>query len=310
LGAGAAREIEKFPDLELVAVFSRRPVEIAQDVPVVRLEEAGAWKDRIDVMVLCGGSATDLPEQGPQFARDFCTVDSFDNHAEIPSYLAAVDEAARAGGRTSIISAGWDPGLFSLMRVMMGAVLPEGMTQTFWGKGVSQGHSSAIRALDGVVDAVQYTVPDHRVMNQARSGEPLEFTAGERHTRLCFVVAAEGADTGRIEREIKEMPNYFAGYNTEVHFISAEDLLTNHSRLPHGGSVIHSGKTGEENVHLMELLLKLDSNPEFTASILLAYARAVYRLHAQGEVGARTVFDIPPVFLAASSRDTLITDLL
>ena len=261
-------------------------------------------------MILCGGSANDLPEQGPEFAKIFNTVDSFDTHAKIPAYFKAVDASAKSAGKISIISIGWDPGLFSLMRLYAGAILPAGKTYTFWGKGVSQGHSDAIRGIEGVLDAVQYTIPVDSAMKKIRNGETPALTAREKHTRLCYVVAAENADKKRIEKEIKEMPNYFDEYDTTVNFISAAELKAAHGKLPHGGNVIHMGATGAGNNHAIEFSLKLDSNPEFTASVLLAYARAAYKLSAKGERGARTIFDIPPVLLSSSSAEELIKNLL
>ena len=314
LGRGVESEILKNPDLELAAVFTRRKpagsVKIKANAPVVHVDAAKDWKDKIDVMILCGGSANDLPEQGPEFAKIFNTVDSFDTHAKIPAYFKAVDASAKSAGKISIISIGWDPGLFSLMRLYAGAILPAGKTYTFWGKGVSQGHSDAIRGIEGVLDAVQYTIPVDSAMKKIRNGETPALTAREKHTRLCYVVAAENADKKRIEKEIKEMPNYFDEYDTTVNFISAAELKAAHGKLPHGGNVIHMGATGAGNNHAIEFSLKLDSNPEFTASVLLAYARAAYKLSAKGERGARTIFDIPPVLLSSSSAEELIKNLL
>ena len=302
LGRGVESEIAKNSDMELAAVFTRRkPVDsltIKSDVPVVNTDDAKAWQDRIDVMVLCGGSATDLPKMGPWFAELFNTVDSFDTHAKIPEYFKSVDNAAKSGGNVSIISVGWDPGLFSLMRLYMSSVIPAGKTYTFWGKGVSQGHSSAVRAVDGVLDAIQYSIPIDSAMSRIRGGEKPDLSPREMHTRLCYVVAAEGADRSRIEREIKEMPHYFDEYDTTVRFISAEEMKTDHGKLPHGGNVIHTGLTGAGNNQVIEFSLKLDSNPEFTASALLAYARAAHKLSEKGECGARTVFDIAPALLS------------
>jgi diaminopimelate dehydrogenase len=314
LGRGAESEIGKNPDMELAAVFTRRKpagsLSIQAGVPVVHVDSAAEWKDRIDVMLLCGGSAKDLPEQGPEFAKLFNTVDSFDTHAKIPDYLTAMDSAARSGGKLAVISAGWDPGLFSLMRLTMGAVIPAGKTYSFWGPGVSQGHSGAIRGIDGVLGAVQYSQPVSSVMERIRNGEMPELSPREKHKRLCYVAAAEGADKTRIEKEIKEMPYYFDEYDTTVYYITIDQLEAEHGKLPHGGNLIHTGETGGKNSQVLELSLKLDSNPEFTASILFAYARAAYRLSAKGERGARTVFDIPPGLLSVLDHESVIKNLL
>lgn len=313
LGKGAETEISKNPDMELAAVFTRRKpaesLQIKTKAPVVHVDNAAEWKNKIDVMILCGGSANDLPKQGPEFAKIFNTVDSFDTHAKIPDYLEKMDRSAKSGGNISVISIGWDPGMFSLMRLYMGFIIPAGKTYTFWGKGVSQGHSDAVRGIKGVSDAIQYTVPVDSAMKRIRSGENPELSAREKHTRVCYVVAAEGADKERIEREIKEMPNYFDGYDTAVYFISAAELKANHNKLPHGGNVIRMGTTGCGNRHAIEFSLKLDSNPEFTASVLLAYARAAHKLRKKGETGARTIFDIPPVLLSAEA-DEAVKNLL
>lgn len=303
LGRGAELAVKHAPDMELAAVFTRRdPASVRTAdpaVPVVPADEAAQWRDRIDVMILCGGSATDLPRQTPVLARSFTVVDSFDTHAQIPAHFAAVDAAARESGTLGIISVGWDPGLFSLMRAYGAAVLPEGKAYTFWGRGVSQGHSDAIRRIDGVLDARQYTVPVPQALDAVRRGEQPELTARQKHTRECFVVAAEGADRERIRREIVTMPNYFDEYDTTVHFVTAEELRRDHAGLPHGGTVIRTGVTGADGEHRerIEYSLSLDSNPEFTAGVLTAYARAAYRLHAEGAVGCRTVLDIPPALL-------------
>ncbi|MCL2837459.1 MAG: diaminopimelate dehydrogenase [Oscillospiraceae bacterium] len=317
LGRGAEAGIAQNPDMELVAVFTRRkPVEslkINSDVPVVHVSDVEYWKDKIDVMILCGGSANDLPEQTPTFAKIFNTVDSFDTHAKIPEYFKTVDAAAVAGGKISIISIGWDPGLFSVMRLYAGAVLPSGNTYTFWGPGVSQGHSDAIRRIDGVADAIQYTIPVDEAVERVKSGKKVEFETREKHKRVCYVAVDSicgDEDKARIEKEIKEMPNYFADYDTTVNFISQDELRTNHGKLMHGGQVIHAGKTRDNNNQVIEFSLKLDSNPEFTASVLLAYARAAYRLSATGEKGARTIFDIPPILLSGRDRDDVVRDLL
>jgi diaminopimelate dehydrogenase len=314
LGKGVESEILKNPDFELAAVFTRRPraglLGLKAETPAVHIDSACLWKDKIDVMILCGGSAGDLPSQGPFFANLFNTVDSYDNHANIPQYFKVMDNSAKTGGNVSVISVGWDPGLFSLMRLYMGAVIPDGKTYTFWGKGVSQGHSEAIRGIEGVEGAVQYTIPSGSAIESIRAGKSPELTAREKHTRLCYVAASPDADKVRIEREIKEMPNYFADYDTTVNFISMDELKAGHSGFKHGGNVIHTGMTGNDNSQLMEYSLKLDSNPEFTASVLLAYARAAYRLSASGVSGARTVYHIPPILLSRLSEEETIRDLL
>lgn len=313
LGKGAVEAIKKNPDMELVAIFTRRdPSEVSlqvnpeEQVMVVPLSNVEEWKDRIDVMIVCGGSATDLPEQTPMLARMFNIVDSFDTHAKIPEHFAKVNESAKTGGKVAIISAGWDPGAFSINRVYAEAFLPGGATYTFWGKGVSQGHSEAIRGIEGVKDARQYTIPIEEAVNRVRNGENPELTTREKHLRQCFVVLEEGADASKIEAEIKNMPNYFADYDTTVQFISEEELLRNHAGLPHGGSVIHSAETGNGNKQVIEYKLKLDSNPEFTALILAAYARAAYRINNSGKSGARTVLDIAPALLSPKTREELL----
>ena len=312
LGRGVECAVRQNPDMELAALFSRRePCKVARlsaDVPVYPVEEAEAHVDDIDVMLLCGGSATDLPEQTPRLARLFNVVDSFDTHARIPEHFARVDEAARAAGKAAIISVGWDPGLFSLNRLYAQAVLPPGADYTFWGKGVSQGHSDAIRRIDGVLDARQYTIPVDSAVDAVRSGGCPQLTAREKHTRECFVVAREGADLAAIEKEIKTMPNYFAEYDTTVHFISMEEMRRDHSGMPHGGMVIRSGQTGWDGEHraVVEYSLKLDSNPEFTSSVLLAYARAAYRLNQRGDNGCKTVLDIPPALLSPKTGEELL----
>jgi len=313
LGRGVESEIQKNDDMELVAIFTRRnpsTLKINSDAPVISASEVNDWKDKIDVMILCGGSATDLPVQAPELAKSFNTVDSFDTHAKVPEQFANVDASASTGSHVSIISVGWDPGLFSLNRIYAECVLPEGNTYTFWGKGVSQGHSDAIRRIAGVKDARQYTIPVEESIEKVRNGENPELTTRQKHTRECFVVAEEGADLAQIEKEIKEMPNYFDEYDTTVHFISEEELKANHSKLPHGGFVIRSGETGNGNKEIIEYSLKLDSNPEFTSSTLLAYARACYRLASEGRFGAKTVFDVPPSYLSALSGDELRAKLL
>lgn len=305
LGRGVECAIRQNPDMELKAVFTRRAPEtvkiLTEGVPVYHVNEAEAKKDEIDVLILCGGSATDLPVQTPKYAQWFNVVDSFDTHAKIPEHFAAVDESAQKSGKVGIISVGWDPGMFSLNRLYAAACLPEGENYTFWGKGVSQGHSDAIRRIEGVKDARQYTIPVESALEAVRSGSSPELTTREKHTRECFVVAEEGADLKKIEEEIVTMPNYFADYDTTVHFISEEELLRDHAGIPHGGFVIRTGKTGwnNENSHVIEYSLKLDSNPEFTSSVLAAYARAAYRLSKEGQTGCKTVFDIAPAYLAA-----------
>ncbi len=316
LGRGVESAIKQNPDMELVAVFTRRdPSSLTirtEGVPVLHVDDAPSMVEKIDVMVLCGGSATDLPEQTPAIAKLFNCIDSFDTHAKIPEHFAAVDKAAKEGGKVAMISVGWDPGLFSLMRSYTDSVLPAGKDYTFWGKGVSQGHSDAIRRIEGVIDARQYTVPIDEALSAVRSGSAPELTTRQKHTRECFVVAAEGADKARIEQEIKTMPNYFADYDTTVNFISLEELREKHSGIPHGGFVIRSGKTGfnEENNNIIEFSLKLDSNPEFTSSVIIAYARAVYRFSKEGATGAKTVLDIPPAYLSPRSGDELRASLL
>ena len=316
LGRGIECAIRQNPDMELVAVFTRRDpstVKISTEGAVVaRADEVDSFVGAIDVMILCGGSATDLPEQTPALAKKFCVVDSFDTHARIPEHFAAVDSAAKEGGNVAMISVGWDPGMFSLNRLYAGAILPDGKDYTFWGKGVSQGHSDAIRRIEGVANAKQYTIPIDSALEAVRSGSEPELTARQKHLRECFVVAEEGADMARIEREIKEMPNYFADYDTIVHFITAEELSRDHAGIPHGGFVIRTGKTGAEleHSHVIEYSLKLDSNPEFTASVIVAYARATHRMKREGVVGCKTVFDVPPVYLSPKSRDELIKELL
>ena len=316
LGRGVECAIRQNPDMELAAVFTRRSpetVEILTDgVPVVKADAAKDWTDKIDVLIICGGSATDLPTQTPEYAKMFNVIDSFDTHARIPEHFANVDAAAKAGNKLGIISLGWDPGLFSLNRMYANAVLPQGNDYTFWGKGVSQGHSDAIRRIAGVKDARQYTIPVENSLEAVRNGENPQLTTREKHTRECFVVLEEGADAARVEEEIKTMPNYFDEYDTTVHFISEEELKKNHSGIPHGGFVLRSGKTGwnEENSHLIEYRLKLDSNPEFTSCVLVAYARAAYRMAKEGQTGARTIFDIPPAYLSAKSSEELRAHLL
>ncbi|MBQ9867732.1 MAG: diaminopimelate dehydrogenase [Lachnospiraceae bacterium] len=316
LSRGVESAIKQNDDLELAAVFTRRdPASVSiktPGVPVVSESEILDWKDKIDVLVMGGGSATDLPVQTPKYAEFFNVIDSFDTHARIGEHFANVDAAAKKGGKVAVISVGWDPGMFSLLRMVSDAVLPEGKHYTFWGRGVSQGHSDAIRRIEGVKDARQYTVPIESAVEEVRSGSNPEFTARQMHLRDCYVVAEEGADKARIEKEIKEMPNYFADYDTTVHFISEEELKRDHAGLPHGGFVIRSGVTGndKEHKHIIEYNLKLDSNPEFTGSVLTAYARAAYRLSKEGASGCKTVFDIAPAYLSAKSAEELRGHLL
>ncbi len=316
LGRGVECAIKHNQDMELAAVFTRRDPKdvhiLTENVPVYPAAEAIDRKDDIDVLILCGGSATDLPKQTPEYAKYFNVVDSFDTHARIPEHFEAVDKAAGESGHTGLISAGWDPGMFSLSRMYANAVLPGGHDYTFWGRGVSQGHSDAIRRIDGVKDARQYTIPVESALEAVRSGSDPELTTRQKHTRECFVVAEDGADLARIEKEIVTMPNYFADYDTTVHFISQEELNRDHRGIPHGGFVIRTGKTGwnDENSHVIEYSLKLDSNPEFTASVIVAYARAVYRLNQEGQKGCKTVFDIAPAYLSPESGEELRKHLL
>ena len=316
LGRGVECAIKHNPDLELKAVFTRRdPASVkilTETAKVYHVDEAVKMKDDIDVMILCGGSATDLPVQTPEFAKYFNVVDSFDTHAKIPEHFEAVDKAAKESGKTALISAGWDPGMFSLNRLYANAIMPTGKDYTFWGKGVSQGHSDAVRRIEGVIDARQYTIPVEKALEAVRNGENPELTTREKHTREVFVVAKEGADKARIENEIKTMPNYFDEYDTTVHFITEEEMKRDHAGLPHGGFVIRTGKTGwnDEHNHVIEYSLKLDSNPEFTSSVIAAYARAVYRLNKEGQTGCKTVFDIAPAYLSAQSPEELRAHML
>ncbi|HIZ84355.1 MAG TPA: diaminopimelate dehydrogenase [Firmicutes bacterium] len=316
LGRGVEAAVRQNPDMELAAVFTRRdPASLSIQTPsakVLSVDEAEKMQDAIDVLILCGGSATDLPEQTPAMASLFNVVDSFDTHARIPEHFAAVDAAAKAAGKVAVISCGWDPGMFSLNRLYAQCILPEGEDYTFWGRGVSQGHSDAVRRIDGVKDARQYTIPVEAAVEAVRRGENPSLTTRQKHTREVFVVAEEGADTARIEREIKTMPNYFDQYDTTVHFISAEEMQRDHSGLPHGGMVIRTGKTGlaKEHSHVVEYSLKLDSNPEFTSSVLLAFARAACRMAGEGQTGCKTVFDFPPAYLSPKSGEELRAHLL
>ena len=316
LGRGVECAVKQNDDMELVAVFTRRNPEdvkiLTETAVVCNVADVEDWKDKIDVMIICGGSATDLPKQTPVYAKMFNVIDSFDTHARIPEHFANVDAAAKEGGHVGIISVGWDPGMFSLNRLYANAILPDGNDYTFWGKGVSQGHSDAIRRVEGVKDGKQYTIPVEAALEAVRNGENPELTTRQKHTRECFVVLEEGADAAKVEEEIKTMPNYFSDYDTTVHFISEEELKANHSGIPHGGFVLRSGKTGwdGENKHLIEYSLKLDSNPEFTSSVLIAYARAAYRLASEGQSGCKTVFDIAPAYLSAKSEEELRKHML
>ena len=309
LGKGVEAAVKMNADLELAAVYTRRnPQDVKiriQGVPVKSTAELERGNEDIDVLVICGGSATDLPEMTPKYAALYNVIDSFDTHANIPVHFANVDAAAKAAGKVGIISCGWDPGMFSVNRLYSTSILPCGEAYTFWGKGVSQGHSDAVRRIDGVIDCRQYTIPVPSALEKVRNGENPELTTREKHTRECFVVAEDGADLARIENEIKTMPNYFADYDTTVHFISAEEMARDHSGLPHGGSVIYSGTTSEGTKHVIEYSLKLDSNPEFTGSVIAAYARAAARLNKEGKTGAMTVFDIAPVYLSALPPEEL-----
>ncbi len=315
LGRGVELAITQNSDMTAVGVFTRRnpnTVKTLTGIPVFAAEDALQMQDKIDVMIICGGSATDLPKQTPYLAQRFNVVDSFDTHAKIPAHVAAVQAAAETAKKTALVSAGWDPGMFSIARLYADSILSEGKDYTFWGKGVSQGHSDAIRRIDGVEDARQYTIPVTESLNAVRSGASPDLTTAQKHERECFVVAKDGADLERIEREIKTMPNYFADYHTTVHFITKEEMAKNHSGLPHGGAVIRNGVTGvdKQNKHVVEFSLKLDSNPEFTASVLVACARAVYRLNQKEEYGCKTMLDVPPAYLSAKPREDLIASLL
>lgn len=307
LGRGVECAVKQNDDMELVAVFTRRNPEdvkiLTETATVCNVADVEDWKDKIDVMIICGGSATDLPKQTPVYAKMFNVIDSFDTHARIPEHFANVDAAAKEGGHVGIISVGWDPGMFSLNRLYANAILPDGNDYTFWGKGVSQGHSDAIRRVEGVKDGKQYTIPVEAALKAVRNGENPELTTRQKHTRECFVVLEEGADAAKVEEEIKTMPNYFSDYDTTVHFISEEELKANHSGIPHGGFVLRSGKTGwdGENKHLIEYSLKLDSNPEFTSSVIVAYARAAYKMSKEGQKGCKTVFDVAPSYLSPES---------
>ncbi len=316
LGRGVESAIRQNPDTELVAVFTRRnPENLKIQTPsakVLNVNEIENWKDKIDVLILCGGSATDLPEQTPKYAKMFNCIDSFDTHANIPAHFENVDKSAKEGKKVAIISVGWDPGLFSLNRMYANAILPDGNDYTFWGRGVSQGHSDAIRRIKGVKDAKQYTVPVEKSLQSVKNGENPELTTRQKHTRECFVVLEDGADAKQVEHEIVTMPNYFSDYDTTVHFITEEELKKNHSGIPHGGFVLRSGVTGfnKDEKHIIEYSLKLDSNPGFTSSVLVAYARAAYRLYKEGSFGCKTVFDIAPAYLSPKSAEELRKTML
>ena len=316
LGRGVELSLRQNPDMELVAFFTRRDPKtlktLSPEVPVYHVDDAIKMKDEIDVMILCGGSATDLPKQSPEYAKYFNIVDSFDTHAKIPEHFAACDASAKESGKIALISVGWDPGMFSLQRLLGNVILPDGKDYTFWGKGVSQGHSDAIRRIDGVLDAKQYTVPVEEALKKVRAGENPELTTRDKHTRECFVVAEEGADLERIRNEIVTMPNYFADYNTTVNFITKEELDRDHKGIPHGGFVMRSGVTGVngETKEMIEYSLKLGSNPEFTSSVIVCYARAAYKMNKEGMKGCKTVFDVPPVYLSPKSAEELRASLL
>lgn len=315
LGRGVESAIKQNSDLSLYGVFTRREpssLKTLTGANVYHIDDILKHKGNIDVLILCGGSATDLPRQTPELAKNFNVVDSFDTHAKIPEHFENVDLSAKESGKIAIISVGWDPGMFSLNRLLGEAILPDGKDYTFWGKGVSQGHSDAIRRIDGVLDARQYTIPVESALSSVRNGENPELTTRGKHTRECFVVAEDGADKARIENEIKTMPNYFADYDTTVHFISKEELMRDHSGIPHGGFVIRCGKTGldGENTHIIEYSLKLDSNPEFTSSVLVAYARAAQRMNSEGMCGCKTVFDVAPAYLSPNTAEDLRKRLL
>lgn len=316
LGKGVESAVRQNDDVELAVVFTRRnPKDIklkSENIPVVSVNEIENWKDKIDVLIICGGSAKDLPEQTPKYAKMFNVVDSFDTHAKIPQHFANVDKSAKENGTVALISAGWDPGLFSLNRMYANVMLPDGKDYTFWGRGVSQGHSDAIRRIDGVKDARQYTCPVESVLEKIKSGECPELTTRQKHTRECYVVLEDGADAKRVEQEIVTMPNYFDEYDTTVHFISEEELIKNHSGIPHGGLVIRNGKTGfdKEHTHTIQYNLRLDSNPEFTSSVLVAFARAVNRMSKEGQTGCKTIFDVAPAYLSPKSGEELRRTML
>ena len=313
LGRGVENAMKLNNDMELCAIFTRRnpqDVKVNSNTPVVSVNDIEQWKDKIDVLIICGGSATDLPVQTPKYAEMFNVIDSFDTHARIPEHFANVDKVAKSSNKIAIISLGWDPGLFSLNRLFGNIILPNGKDYTFWGKGVSQGHSDAIRRIKGVKNAKQYTIPVEEALASVRNGENPELTTRQKHTRECFVVLEEGADAKQVEHEIVTMPNYFSDYDTTVHFISEEELIKNHSGIPHGGFVIRSGETSKGTKHVIEYSLKLDSNPEFTSSVLVAYARAAYKLNKEGQSGCKTIFDIAPKYLTNKTNEELISTML
>ena len=313
LGRGVENAMKFNKDMELCAIFTRRnpeTVKVNSNTPVVSVNDIEQWKDKLDVLIICGGSATDLPVQTPKYAEMFNVIDSFDTHARIPEHFANVDKAAKKSGKVAIISLGWDPGMFSLNRLFGNVLLPNGKDYTFWGKGISQGHSDAIRRIKGVKNAKQYTIPVEEALKSVRNGENPELTTRQKHTRECFVVLEEGADPKQIEHEIVTMPNYFSDYDTTVHFITEEELVKNHSGIPHGGFVIRTGETSVGTKHVIEYSLKLDSNPEFTSSVLVAYARACYRLNKEGQSGCKTIFDIAPAYLINKTNEELISTML
>lgn len=313
LGRGVENAMKFNKDMELCAIFTRRnpeTVKVNSNTPVVSVNDIEQWKDKLDVLIICGGSATDLPVQTPKYAEMFNVIDSFDTHARIPEHFANVDKVAKKSGKVAIISLGWDPGMFSLNRLFGNVFLPNGKDYTFWGKGISQGHSDAIRRIKGVKNAKQYTIPVEEALKSVRNGENPELTTRQKHTRECFVVLEEGADPKQIEHEIVTMPNYFSDYDTTVHFITEEELVKNHSGIPHGGFVIRTGETSVGTKHVIEYSLKLDSNPEFTSSVLVAYARACYRLNKEGQSGCKTIFDIVPAYLINKTNEELISTML
>lgn len=313
LGRGVENAMKFNKDMELCAIFTRRnpeTVKVNSNTPIVSVNDIEQWKDKLDVLIICGGSATDLPVQTPKYAEMFNVIDSFDTHARIPEHFANVDKAAKKSGKVAIISLGWDPGMFSLNRLFGNVLLPNGKDYTFWGKGISQGHSDAIRRIKGVKNAKQYTIPVEEALKSVRNGENPELTTRQKHTRECFVVLEEGADPKQIEHEIVTMPNYFSDYDTTVHFITEEELVKNHSGIPHGGFVIRTGETSVGTKHVIEYSLKLDSNPEFTSSVLVAYARACYRLNKEGQSGCKTIFDIAPAYLINKTNEELISTML
>ena len=313
LGRGVENAMKFNKDMELCAIFTRRnpeTVKVNSNTPVVSVNDIEQWKNKLDVLIICGGSATDLPVQTPKYAEMFNVIDSFDTHARIPEHFANVDKAAKKSNKVAIISLGWDPGMFSLNRLFGNVLLPNGKDYTFWGKGISQGHSDAIRRIKGVKNAKQYTIPVEEALKSVRNGENPELTTRQKHTRECFVVLEEGADPKQIEHEIVTMPNYFSDYDTTVHFITEEELVKNHSGIPHGGFVIRTGETSVGTKHVIEYSLKLDSNPEFTSSVLVAYARACYRLNKEGQSGCKTIFDIAPAYLINKTNEELISTML